>query len=117
MAIDPAVALGAEVGQTTFSWNASDVALYHLGVGAGANPLDTNSLRYLHDAEPKVLPTFATVAASFHETEPPKVSMPGIEIDLAAVVHGSQQVTVHRSIPPAGQGVCGSHRPGVHDGR
>jgi acyl dehydratase len=42
------------------------------------------------------------VAASFHETEPPKVSMPGIEIDLAAVVHGSQQVTVHRPIPPAG---------------
>jgi acyl dehydratase len=102
MPIDPAVALGAEVGVTTFSWNASDIALYHLGVGAGADPLDAQGLRYLHDAEPKVLPTFATVAASFHETEPPKVSMPGIEIDLAAVVHGSQEVTVHRPIPPAG---------------
>lgn len=30
MPIDPSVALGAEVGQTTFSWNASDIALYHL---------------------------------------------------------------------------------------
>ena len=46
-----------------------------------------------------MLPSFATVAASMHVTEAPKVSFPGVEIDLAKVVHGSQFVELHRSIP------------------
>ncbi|GAB09485.1 putative enoyl-CoA hydratase [Gordonia araii NBRC 100433] len=102
MPIDPAVALGAELPETTFSWTASDVALYHLAVGAAADPMDTAGLAYVDDVAPKVLPTFATVAASFHATEPPKVVFPGIDIDLAKVVHGSQQVTAHRPLPPSG---------------
>ncbi|MDL9938057.1 MaoC/PaaZ C-terminal domain-containing protein [Gordonia sp. ABSL1-1] len=103
MPIDPSVALGAELPEVTFSWTASDVALYHLAVGAAADPMDAAGLAYVHDSAPKVLPTFATVAPSFHATEPPKVSFPGVDIDLAKVVHGSQQVTVHRPIPADGK--------------
>ncbi|MFT4200915.1 MaoC/PaaZ C-terminal domain-containing protein [Gordonia sp. (in: high G+C Gram-positive bacteria)] len=102
MPIDPKAALGAELPETTFSWTASDVALYHLAVGAAADPMDVEGLKYVDDSAPKVLPTFATVAAGFHATEPPKVSFPGIDIDLAKVVHGSQQVTAHRPLPPSG---------------
>jgi acyl dehydratase len=100
--IDPSVAIGAELPVEEFSWTTSDVQLYHLAVGAGSRPLDTRELRYLDDAEPQVLPTFATVAASFHATEAPKVSFPGIEIDLAKVVHGSQEVVMHQPIPAQG---------------
>ncbi len=32
------------------------------------------------------------------------MSFPGIEIDLAKVVHGSQEVVVHAPIPPSGKG-------------
>ncbi|MGV9857876.1 MaoC/PaaZ C-terminal domain-containing protein [Gordonia sp. NPDC003425] len=103
MPIDPSVAVGAELPEVTFSWSASDVALYHLAVGAAADPMDPEGLRYVDDADPKVLPTFATVAAGFHATEAPTVSFPGIYIDLAKVVHGSQQVIVHRPLPPAGK--------------
>lgn len=102
MPIDLSVALGARLPETTFSWTASDVALYHLAVGAAADPMDPAGLAYVDDLAPKVLPTFATVAAGFHATEAPKVSFPGIDIDLAKVVHGSQQVTAHRPIPAAG---------------
>lgn len=102
MPIDQSVALGAELPEVTFSWTASDIALYHLAVGAAADPMDTEGLKYVDDASPKVLPTFATVAASFHATEPPKVVFPGVDIDLAKVVHGSQQVTAHRPLPPSG---------------
>lgn len=102
MPIDPSVAIGAELPVEEFSWTASDVQLYHLAVGAGSHPLDTRELRYLDDAKPQVLPTFATVAATFHATEAPKVSFPGIEIDLAKVVHGSQEVVVHQPIPASG---------------
>lgn len=102
MPIDLNSALGAELSAQEFSWTASDVALYALGVGAAADPMDTAGLGYIHDAEPKVLPSFATVAATMNVTSAPRVSFPGVEIDLAKVVHGSQSVELHRPIPAAG---------------
>lgn len=102
MPIDLDKALGAELPSQEFSWTASDVALYALGVGAAADPMDTTGLEYIHDSAPKVLPSFATVAATMNVTEAPRVSFPGVEIDLAKVVHGSQSVELHRPIPAAG---------------
>ncbi len=115
MPIDPAVALGAQLPEATFSWTASDVALYHLAVGAAADPMDTAGLAYVDDVAPKVLPTFATVAAGFHATEPPKVAFPGIDIDLAKVVHGSQQITAHRPLPAAGTATTRTHIAELQD--
>ncbi len=102
MPIDPNVAVGAQLPDVSFSWSASDVALYNLAVGAASDPMDIEGLRYIDDVAPKVLPSFATVAASFHATEAPKVAFPGIDIDLAKVVHGSQEVIAHRALPATG---------------
>ncbi len=102
MAIDLSAALGAEFPPQEFSWTASDVALYSLGVGASADPMDTAGLGYIDDSAPKVLPSFATVAATMNITKAPSVSFPGVEIDLAKVVHGSQSVELHRPIPASG---------------
>ncbi|MFF2086793.1 MaoC/PaaZ C-terminal domain-containing protein [Nocardia sp. NPDC058176] len=103
MPIDPQIALGAALPSREFSWTPTDVQLYHLGLGAGARPLDPVELTYLDDLAPQVLPTFATVAPTLRETEPPRVSFPGIEIDLAKVVHGHQEVVVHKPIPATGK--------------
>lgn len=103
MPIDPAVAIGAELPTQQFAWETSDVQLYHLALGAGGRPTEVAELKYLLDLQPQVLPTFATVAATFHATDAPKVSYPGVEIDLAKVVHGSQEVTVHRPLPSSGK--------------
>lgn len=103
MPIDPKTALGAELPSKEFSWTASDVQLYHLGIGAGGRWTDPAELRYLHDRDPQVLPTFATVAHTLRDTDPPKVKFPGVDIDLAKVVHGSQEVQVHRPLPAAGK--------------
>ncbi|WP_410874377.1 MaoC/PaaZ C-terminal domain-containing protein [Nocardia sp. A7] len=105
MPIDLATALGATLPAREFSWTPTDVQLYHLGLGAGARPTDPAELAYLDDRTPQVLPTFATVAPTLGETEPPKVSFPGIEIDLAKVVHGHQEVLVHKPIPATGKAV------------
>ena len=102
MPIDLDTALGAELPSQEFSWTASDIALYALGVGAAADPMDTAGLEYVDDSAPKVLPSFATVAATMNVTDPPSVSFPGVEIDLAKVVHGSQSVRLHRPIPATG---------------
>lgn len=105
MPIDLATALGATLPAREFSWTPTDVQLYHLGLGAGARPTDPAELAYLDDRAPQVLPTFATVAPTLGETEPPRVSFPGIEIDLAKVVHGHQEVVVHKPIPATGKAV------------
>lgn len=106
MPIDTSVAVGAQLPDRTFSWTASDVLLYHLGVGAGSRSGDNTSptaLRYtLDDANLQVLPSFGVVAPTFHETEAPSVDIPGCDIDLQMVLHGSQEVVVHRPIPTSG---------------
>jgi len=106
MPIDPDVAIGAEVAARTFSWTASDVLLYHLGIGAGSRPgdnLSTAALRYtLDDDRLQVLPSFGVVAPTFHETEPPPLDLPGCDINLAQVVHGSQEIRVHAPLPTSG---------------
>ncbi|MCV7259441.1 MaoC/PaaZ C-terminal domain-containing protein [Mycobacterium shimoidei] len=102
MPIDLDVALGAEFGTVEFSWTATNVQLYNLALGAGADPIDPRELSYVVDNSPQVLPTFGCVAASFNEIEPPKVSWPGVEIDLAKILHASEQVTVPAPLPPSG---------------
>ena len=102
MPIDLSVALGAELEPVDFSWSSSDVQLYHLALGAGSDPMDPVQLRYLTDGSPQVLPTFSSVAASFHMTEPPKVSFPGIDIELGRVLHASEAVSVPGPLPPSG---------------
>ncbi|OBG35081.1 MaoC/PaaZ C-terminal domain-containing protein [Mycolicibacter heraklionensis] len=102
MAIDLDVALGAEFGQVEFSWTATNVQLYNLALGAGSDPMDPRELSYVVDGKPQVLPTFGCVAASFNEVDPPKVSWPGIEIDLAKILHASEKVTVPAPLPPSG---------------
>jgi acyl dehydratase len=102
MPIDVNMALGAEFGAAEFSWTATDVQLYNLALGAGADPIDPRELSYVIDHSPQVLPTFGCVAATFHEIEPPKVSWPGVDIDLAKVLHASEQINVPAPLPPSG---------------
>ncbi len=115
MPIDPSVAIGADLGEFPFSWSSSDVLLYHIGIGAGADPADRRELRYAYEKDLRVLPSFATVAPTFHQTEPPKISFPGIEIDLSKILHGHQSVTTHRPIPTAGKAVCRGRTVDVFD--
>jgi acyl dehydratase len=102
MPINPEIALAAELEPVEFSWSSNDVQLYHLSLGAGADPMSPRELRYLIDDTPQVLPTFGTVAATFHVTKPPTVRFPGIDIELSKVLHASEQVSAPAPLPPAG---------------
>jgi acyl dehydratase len=104
MPIDVEVALAAVLDPIEFSWVSSDIQLYHLGLGAGADPMDPRELRYLVDDTPQVLPTFGNVAATFHVTKPPTVQFPGIDIELSKVLHASERVEVPAPLPPSGSG-------------
>jgi acyl dehydratase len=106
MPIDPDVAIGAELGSHAFSWSESDVLLYHLGIGAGSKPgdnLSPTALRFTLDGPGlQVLPSFGVVAPTFHMTDPPPLDLPGCDINLAQVVHGSQSVEVAGPLPTSG---------------
>jgi acyl dehydratase len=106
MPIDPTVAIGAALPTREFAWTGSDVLLYHLALGAGDPPTDPVQLRYAYEPDLRVLPTFGVVAPTCHETLPPSVAMPGIDVDLATVLHGGQELLVHRPIPPEGSAVA-----------
>jgi acyl dehydratase len=103
MPVDLSVALGAELTPVDFRWSATDVLLYHLALGAGADPLDPRELRYATEDDLQVLPTFAVVAPSVHATDAPRVEYPGISVDLTKVLHGTQRIDVHRQLPTAGK--------------
>src|SRR5262245_22925564 len=97
MPIDPDVAIGAELPDRTFAWDESDVLLYHLAIGA-------TDLSYAPEGPGlQVLPSFGIVAPTFHETDPPPLDLPGCDINLAQVVHGSQAIEVAGPLPTSGQ--------------
>jgi acyl dehydratase len=99
-------AIGAELAPVEFSWSSSDVQLYHLGLGAGGDPMDPRELRYLTDGTPQVLPSFGNVAQSFHDTEAPTVKFPGIDIELSKVLHASEAISAPGPIPASGTGIA-----------
>ncbi|MEI5675044.1 MULTISPECIES: MaoC family dehydratase [unclassified Nocardioides] len=96
MPIDPSVAVGADLGATEFSWSESDVLLYHLAIGA------TDLSYTLETAGLQVLPSFGVVAPTFHMSDPPPLDLPGCDINLAQVVHGSQSISVTGPLPTSG---------------
>ena len=121
MPIDAAKATSAEPRTTELAWDHKDVQLYHLGIGAGAptperpHPAtDPDELRYTLESALHVLPSFATVAGGGMALAG-GLSAPGIDVDLAAVLHGGQTVTVHRALPVRGSATQASTVPAVHD--
>jgi acyl dehydratase len=107
MPIDPAVAIGADLGETAFSWTSTDVLHYHLALGAGARS-GVAELRYVLEDRLRVLPTFGVVAPGFRTFEPPAVRFPGVDVELSKVLHGTQSITVRAPIPPSGTAVARS---------
>ncbi|MFG2529020.1 MaoC/PaaZ C-terminal domain-containing protein [Streptomyces sp. NPDC048516] len=121
MPIDAAKATSAEPRTTELAWDHKDVQLYHLGIGAGAatpekpHPAtDPDELRYTLESALHVLPAFATVAGGGMALAG-GLSAPGIDVDLAAVLHGGQTVTVHRALPVNGRAAQTSSVPAVYD--
>lgn len=117
MPIDTDVAIGADLPQRLFCWAPSDVLLYHLALGAGRDPVAATELRYVTENDLQVLPTFALTAPTFQMFEPPAVSLPGIDLDLATVLHAGQELVMHRPLPTRGKATLRSRVADVYDKR
>ncbi|MGK5730473.1 MaoC/PaaZ C-terminal domain-containing protein [Streptomyces sp. URMC 124] len=114
MPIDARQAVAAEPRRTSPTWDHKDVLLYHLGIGAGTPATDPDELRYTLESRLHVLPSFATVAGG-GAAQAGALTAPGIDIDLAAVLHGGQSLDVHRPLPARGVVTLTSRVAAVHD--
>ncbi|MFP1153602.1 MaoC/PaaZ C-terminal domain-containing protein [Mycobacterium sherrisii] len=103
MSINVKTALECAPTVRHISWTERDVLLYHLSLGAGRGGDDELALTYERDL--RVLPTFALVAGqgiSAGARTATGLTLPGIDVDLARLLHAGQNVTVHRAIPTCG---------------
>ncbi|MET8767281.1 MaoC/PaaZ C-terminal domain-containing protein [Streptomyces sp. NPDC004658] len=115
MPIDAAKALAAEPRSGEISWTRKDVLLYHLGIGAGVPATDPDELRYTLESRLHVLPSFATVAGAGSPGVISGLSMPGVDVDLARVLHGGQALTLHRPLPVEGTATATGRIAAVYD--
>lgn len=114
MPIDAAKALAAEPRQGEIGWDHKDIQLYHLGLGAGIPATDPDELRYTLESKLHVLPSFATVAGAGMAMLG-GLAAPGIDVNLAAVLHGGHSIELHRPIPVKGRATSTSKVAAIHD--
>ena len=118
MPIDAAKALAAEPRSGEIAWDHKDVQLYHLGLGRRDRrrpATDPDELRYTLESRLHVLPSFATVAGAGIAGVIGGLSVPGIEVDLARVLHGGQSITLHRPLPVEGTATATARIAAVYD--
>jgi acyl dehydratase len=97
MPIDVDSVLGAELAERQGSWGATDVILYHLGLGAGVPPTDPAELAYTYEGQLKVLPSFGVIPASPMLFD--LLKLPGMDVDLSKLLHGEQELELHAPLP------------------
>ena len=78
------------------NYTAKDTILYALGVGAGANPFDTEELPFVYEKMLRIIPSQASVLAF------PGVWLadPAVGINYLKVLHGEQGIIFDRPLKP-----------------
>jgi acyl dehydratase len=97
MPIDLDRVVGARLRDTMSSWTSDDVILYHLGLGAGVPPTSPQELAYVYESGLKVLPTYGVIPAL--DAIEALLALDGLDIDLAQMLHGEQDLVVHETLP------------------
>ncbi len=97
-------AIGLELERTRYSYNQRDVALYALGIGAPADPLDQDELKFVYELSGggfQVIPTFAVIFSKALNDLFLTGDIAGIKYNPMMVVHGEQQLEILQPLPPA----------------
>src|SRR6266536_531915 len=99
MAIDYARLKAWQFPDVKQRYSAKDAILYALGIGLGRDPTDADELRFLYEDGLAVLPTFAVVLGYPGGW----LRDPQTGVDWKQVLHGEQELVLHRPLPPEGE--------------
>ncbi len=113
MPIDPNKALGAKLGEGTYSWTKDQVILYHLGVGAGDPATDPGELEYTYEKNLKVLPSYGVIPV--FGAMGGLGTTPGLSFNFAMLLHGEQDIEIHQPIPPEATVTSAGEIVGIYD--
>ena len=113
MPIDPNKARGARLQDGESSYDRDKVILYHLGLGAGVPATDPKELEYTYEKNLKVLPSFAVIPA--FGSMGGIGSVPGLQFNFAMLLHGEQEVILHRPLPVEAKLKTSAHIPEIYD--
>lgn len=100
MAVTLEQLLGTQIPEKVMTYSHTDLILYALGIGLGADPLDVAQLRFVYEKELLVLPT-AMVVLPYG-----RIADMNLGLDYLRLVHGEQWLTIHK-LPPASGTVIG----------
>jgi acyl dehydratase len=114
MPINPQEALAAKFPVSESRYEADDVILYHLGIGAGVPQTDANELEYTYEKNLKVLPSFGVIP-TFGSMGGSLFNTPGLKFNPAMLLHGEQDIEIHRPLPTAAKLESESRIAGLYD--
>jgi acyl dehydratase len=89
-------------------YDSDDTMFYALSIGLGADPVDEGQLRFVNDTvpgTPVALPTMAVILGFPGSW----MADPGTGISFPMIVHGEEEVVIHKPIPASGT-VISRHR-------
>lgn len=98
--IDVDEALGYEFPPVDGEYTEKDAALYALGIGAAADPLNEQDLRLVYENHGQgfqAFPTFAVTPALKAMFANPQA--PGLNFGFDRILHGEQELEIHRPLP------------------
>lgn len=98
-----AAAIGSKMPTLHFRYSQRDAVLYALGIGAPADPLNAAELRSVYELSPdfQVLPTFAVLFSKDLISQLMTGCIAGIEYEPMLLLHGEQELRLHRPLPPS----------------
>ncbi len=97
MAIDYDKLVNRHFDEVRQSYDHRDTILYALGVGVSMDPMDEDQLRFTYEEGLAPLPTMAVVLA----TPGFWVKEPDTGVDWVKVLHGEQELEIHKPLPAA----------------
>ncbi|XP_062854978.1 peroxisomal multifunctional enzyme type 2 [Trichomycterus rosablanca] len=100
--INPAEAVGKELGEMTYSYTHMHSILYALGVGMSTKQADHLKFLYEGHEEFSCLPTFGVIPAQSSMLDGGLSSVSGINFDLTRLLHGEQYLELYKPFPTSG---------------
>ncbi len=110
-------AIGAELPPMRFRYSERDVALYALGIGAPADRLAPDELRFVYELSPdfQVIPTFAALFGRDLIKQLMTGSIAGIQFEPMMLLHGLQSLELSRALPPSATVISRARIAEIHD--